>query len=70
MPNPVITGWLKGFTARPANLIGIVRYVEHHPVSAGLAANPGDWPWSSARLAGESACPTIAVKLQADACIC
>jgi REP element-mobilizing transposase RayT len=35
----------------------IVRYVEHNPVSAGLAANPGDWPWSSARLAGESACP-------------
>ena len=37
----------------------IARYVEHHPVSAGLAANPGDWLWSSARLAGESACPTI-----------
>ena len=28
------------------------------PVSAGLAANPREWPWSSARLAGESACPT------------
>ena len=35
----------------------IVRYVEHNPVSAGLAANPRDWPWSSARLAGESASP-------------
>jgi putative transposase len=36
----------------------IVRYVEHNPVSAGLANNPGDWLWSSARLAGGSACPT------------
>ena len=35
----------------------IARYVEHNPVSAGLAANPRAWPWSSARLAGESACP-------------
>ena len=81
---PVITRWLKGSTARQANLIlgrtgeafwqdecfdhrvrdeveldRIVRYVEHNPVSAGLAANPCDWPWSSARLAGESACPTM-----------
>jgi REP element-mobilizing transposase RayT len=81
---PVITRWLKGSTARKANLIlgrtgetfwqdesfdhrvrdeteldRIVRYVEYNPVSAGLAANPGDRPWSSARLAGESACPTI-----------
>jgi Transposase IS200 like len=80
---PVITRWLKGSTARQANLIlgqtgeafwqdesfdhrvrddgeleRIVRYIENNPVSAGLAANPGDWPWSSARLAGESACPT------------
>jgi REP element-mobilizing transposase RayT len=83
---PAITRWLKGSTARQANLLlgrtgeafwqdesfdhrvrseaeleRIVRYVEHNPVSAGLAANPGDWPWSSAHLAGESACPTIAV---------
>jgi REP element-mobilizing transposase RayT len=75
--------WLKGSTARQANLIlgrtgeafwqdesfdhrvrdevelhRIVRYVEHNPVNASLVANPGDWPWSSARLAGESACPT------------
>jgi putative transposase len=33
----------------------IVRYVEHNPVSAGLARDPRDWAWSSARLAGESA---------------
>jgi putative DNA methylase len=81
---PVITRWLKGSTARKANLIlgrtgeafwqdesfdhrvrdeseldRIVRYVEYNPVSAGLAENPSDWPWSSAQLAGESACPTI-----------
>ena len=81
---PVITRWLKGSTARPANLIlgrtgeafwqdesfdhrvrdevelqRMVRYIEHNPVSASLAANPRAWPWSSARLAGESACPTM-----------
>ncbi|MGA3241221.1 MAG: transposase [Bryobacteraceae bacterium] len=38
--------------------LGLVHYVEYNPVSA-LAANPRAWPWSSARLAGESACPTI-----------
>jgi len=72
---PTITRWLKGSTARQANLIlgrtgesfwqdesfdhrvrdevdldRIVRYVEHNPVSAGLAKTPSDWPWSSARL--------------------
>ena len=81
---PVITRWLKGSSARQANLIlgrtgeafwqdgsfdhrvrdeaeldRIVRYVEYNPVSAGLAENPRAWPWSSAWLAGESACPTI-----------
>ena len=81
---PVITRWLKGSTARQANLIlgrtgeafwqdesfdhrvrdeseldRIVRYVECNPVSAGLASNPLAWPWSSAHLAGESACPTM-----------
>jgi putative DNA methylase len=81
---PVITRWLKGSTARQANLIlgrtgasfwqdesfdhrvrdeaeleRIVHYVEHNPVHAGLVASPGDWAWSSARLAGGSACPTI-----------
>jgi putative transposase len=70
---PVITRWLKGSSARKANLIlgrtgeafwqdesfdhrvrdeveldRIVRYVEHNPVSAGLAADARDWPWSSA----------------------
>jgi REP element-mobilizing transposase RayT len=81
---PVITRWLKGSTARHANLIlgrtgeafwqdesfdhrvrdeaeldRIVRYVEYNPVSTGLAANPRAWAWSSAGLAGESACPTM-----------
>jgi REP element-mobilizing transposase RayT len=41
-------------------LARIVHYVEHNPVSAGLVPDPAGWPWSSARLAGESACPTIA----------
>jgi len=36
----------------------IVRYLEHNPVNAGLANTPGDWAWSCAPLAGESACPT------------
>src|ERR1700693_5317460 len=69
---PVILGWWKGCTARPANLIlgrtgeafwqdesfdhcvrdeaelgRLVRYVEYHPVSAGLAANPRARRWSS-----------------------
>ena len=26
----------------------IVAYIEENPVSAGLAATPEDWPWSSA----------------------
>jgi putative transposase len=84
---PVITRWLKGSTARKANLIlgrtgeafwqdesfdhrvrdeaeldRIVHYVESNPVSAGLVATPHEWNWSSARLAGESACPTIGAK--------
>jgi REP element-mobilizing transposase RayT len=82
-PMPEITRWLKGSTARQANLIlartgeafwqdesfdhrvraeeglkRIVHYVENNPVSAGLAGNARDWVWSSARLTGESACPT------------
>jgi putative transposase len=81
---PVITRWLKGSTARQANLIlgrtgkafwqdesfdhrvrdeaeleRIARYIEYNPVNAGLAGKPRDWPWSSAGLAGESACPTV-----------
>ena len=84
VPVPVIMRWLKGLTARRANLLlrrtgqlfwqdesfdhrvrddaeleRLVRYVEDNPVSAGLAANPRDWAWSSARLAAESACPTL-----------
>lgn len=27
----------------------IVRYIENNPVSAGLAASPEEFPWSSAR---------------------
>jgi REP element-mobilizing transposase RayT len=80
----VIMRWVKGSTARAANLIlhrtgepfcqdesfdhcvrndleldRIVRYVEYNPVNAGLVARPGDWTWSSARLAGGNAYPTI-----------
>ena len=29
----------------------IAAYIEENPVSAGLAANPQDWPWSSAAMA-------------------
>jgi REP element-mobilizing transposase RayT len=68
-----ITHWIKGRTAREANLLlgrtgepfwqdeshdhwvrnkrefhRIVAYIEENPVSAGLAATPEDWPWSSA----------------------
>jgi len=77
-----ITRWLKGSTARQANLVlgrtgetfwqdesfdhrvrdeaeleRVVTYIEGNPVSAGLAASVAEWPWSSAALAGESACP-------------
>jgi REP element-mobilizing transposase RayT len=70
---PRITHWIKGRTAREANLLlgrsggpfwqdesydhcvrnekeicRIVAYIEENPVSAGLAASPEDWPWSSA----------------------
>ena len=40
-----------------AELERIAAYVERNPVAAGLVRKPGDWPWSSARLAGETACP-------------
>jgi REP element-mobilizing transposase RayT len=84
VPMSAITRWLKGSTARKANLIlertggvfwqdesfdhqvrdeveleRIARYVENNPVSAGLVAYPSDWQWSSAGLAGGSACPTL-----------
>ena len=70
---PQITHWLKGRTAREANLLlersgepfwqdesydhwvrnekefhRIVAYIEENPVSAGLAATPEEWSWSSA----------------------
>jgi putative transposase len=77
VPLPQITHWIKGRTAREANLVlgrtgepfwqdesydhwvrderefnKIVAYIEENPVSAGLAASPEDWPWSSASWAG------------------
>jgi putative transposase len=73
---PQITHWIKGRTAREANLLlrrvgqpfwqhesydhwvrnekeflRIAAYVEENPVSAGLAATPESWPWSSAATA-------------------
>jgi putative transposase len=30
------------------HLWSTIRYIEHNPVAAGLAAEPGAWPWSSA----------------------
>ena len=32
-----------------AHLMTAVRYVENNPVAAGMVAEAGDWPWSSAR---------------------
>jgi type I restriction enzyme R subunit/putative DNA methylase len=83
VPIPSITRWLKGSTARKANLLlcrtgsclwqdesydhwvrtadeleKIVRYIESNPVRAGFVATPEAWRWSSARQAGETACPT------------
>ena len=80
---PGITRWVKGATARAANLLlgrtsqvfwqdesydhwvrngpeleKKVRYIEWNPVRAGLASVLEGWLWSSARLAGETACPT------------
>ena len=40
----------------------VVRYIEWNPVSAGLVDSIEEWPWSSAALAGESACPTVGCK--------
>jgi REP element-mobilizing transposase RayT len=34
---------------RDAYLLALCRYVERNPVAAGLAAEPGDWRWSSCR---------------------
>jgi hypothetical protein len=52
------TGWDESFDHRVRDEAEL-HYVDYNPVRAGLAANPRAWPWSSARLAGESACPTI-----------
>jgi putative transposase len=44
--------WQSPFSSFPideAHLLACVRYVELDPVRAGLAARPGQWPWSSAR---------------------
>ena len=39
-------------------LITVVRYIARNPVSAGLAAHPAAWPWSSHRaIAGATAHP-------------
>jgi putative transposase len=48
----------ESFDHRVRNLDRVIRYVEHNPVNAGLVSRPCDWRWSSAVLAGESACPT------------
>jgi hypothetical protein len=42
-----------------AELDRLVHYVECNPVGASLAANPGGWHWSTARLPAERACPNI-----------
>jgi len=50
--------WQERFASFPMDesyLLAAARYVEMNPVAAGLVAQPGDYPWSSARahLAGE-----------------
>ena len=50
--------WQERFASFPLDenyLLAAVRYVEMNPVAAGLAEQPGEYPWSSARahLAGE-----------------
>ena len=50
--------WQERFASFPLGenyLLAAVRYVEMNPVAAGLAEQPGEYPWSSARahLAGE-----------------
>jgi putative transposase len=49
----------ESFDHRVRDLEQVVRYVENNPVAAGLVSRPGDWRWSSAWLAGESACHTL-----------
>ena len=56
---PLCERGLGQFPSGPFVRDRIVGYVEYNSVSAGLAATPRAWPWSSARSAVESACPTI-----------
>jgi len=48
-------GRFASFILDEAHLIAAARYIELNPVRAGLAASPGDYPWSSAaaHLAGK-----------------
>ena len=41
------------------DLLGVSRYLAWNAVEAGLAENPFDWPWSSARAAAGFAPPGI-----------
>ena len=45
--------WEEPYDATPvysrAQLLFCMRYIERNPVRAGLAASPGNWPWSSYR---------------------
>ena len=40
--------------ADDAQLITVVRYIARNPVTAGLAGDPADWPWSSHRAVTDS----------------
>ncbi|MHB1033107.1 MAG: transposase [Pirellulales bacterium] len=42
-------GRFASFVMDEAHLLAAVRYVEWNPVRAGLVADAGDWPWSSAK---------------------
>ena len=50
-------GRFASYAMDDAHLLAALRYVEHHPVAAGMVEQPADWPWSSARshLAGRRA---------------
>src|SRR5882762_2056880 len=45
--------WEEGYDASPVrarrHLLACMRYIEENPVRAGLAAHPGEYPWSSYR---------------------
>ena len=42
-------GRFASFPMDESHLLAAARYVERNPVAAGMAAMPGDYPWSSAR---------------------